>query len=466
MRKSLYYFVLGVFLYGMAAGGNTLSAQCSPGVGPAPRSSDFTTGVTNQSGTDLRWKVAKDSINGIYLPAVSLVMLPLVYYNAPTWISFSPTGEHASNRFFFFKTEFDLPCFDSCGRSFNDPGTFCLGLDLYADNSIFEIYVNGLPQSGNLGHIIPLANPFNPPNHTESDKTTVNLCSNWKAGHNTLILAVASSATVAGLSVQAPVSPIPPPGADTLTASICQGETFPFAGQSLADSGFYFHAFHLPTGCDSAVVLHLLVKEKKYTILDKQICAGQLFEGYSASGTYTDTFTGYTGCDSIRQLNLTVQQLPHPQLPATAGWCEGDTLVLQPGDFASYLWQDGSAVNRYAVRQPGEYTVTVSNSCGTARATTHVTNGICAEFFPSAFTPNNDGKNDIFRIVTNRQLARYHLWIFNRWGQQVFESTDPSRGWDGQLRGIHQPAGVYVWDCQYTYKSLDKRLKGTVMLVR
>ncbi|HMD00758.1 MAG TPA: hypothetical protein VKH37_11425, partial [Ferruginibacter sp.] len=150
--------------------------------------------------------------------------LPNTYHNSVHWISFSPTGEHNLDRSFFFRLNVDLPCFNPCGKSYNNDNAFCLDLDLYADNSIFEIYINGKPQSANLGNIIPLANPYNPPGHTPGDKTTVQLCKDWKAGTNVLIIQVASSATVAGLEVEPSIEPIPPPDADSIVKTICDGE--------------------------------------------------------------------------------------------------------------------------------------------------------------------------------------------------------------------------------------------------
>jgi len=151
--------------------------------------------------------------------------------------------------YFFYKRDFELPCFDQCGRSYNDANTFCLNLDLYADNSIFEIYVNGIPQSPNLGGVIPLSNPFNPVNHTENDKTSVSLCKDWKSGSNTLIIVLASSATVAGIEVEASLNPPPPPDADTAAANICSGETYNFGNLQLTKSGYYFQTFSRSSGC-------------------------------------------------------------------------------------------------------------------------------------------------------------------------------------------------------------------------
>jgi len=68
-------------------------------------------------------------------------------------------------------------------------------------------------------------------------------------------------------------------------------------------------------------------------------------------------------------------------------------------------------------------------------------------FLPNAFTPNGDAVNDEYRGVGMMSGARnYSMTIWNRWGQQVFASTDPNRGWNGRLNNAGQeaPAGVYV----------------------
>lgn len=88
-------------------------------------------------------------------------------------------------------------------------------------------------------------------------------------------------------------------------------------------------------------------------------------------------------------------------------------------------------------------------------------------FIPSAFTPNGDGRNDVFRpIVAGMKLFMY-LRIYNRWGQLLFNSGNPGMGWDGTFKGQKQPGGTYVYVIQavdYTDKPYFK--KGTVVLIR
>ena len=63
---------------------------------------------------------------------------------------------------------------------------------------------------------------------------------------------------------------------------------------------------------------------------------------------------------------------------------------------------------------------------------------------PNAFSPNGDGINDIYKAKDGYQsLVEFHAYIFNRWGQKLFEWTDPSQGWDGTYNGKDVKQGVY-----------------------
>lgn len=63
---------------------------------------------------------------------------------------------------------------------------------------------------------------------------------------------------------------------------------------------------------------------------------------------------------------------------------------------------------------------------------------------PNAFTPNGDGINDIYKAKDGYQsIIDFHAYIYNRWGQKLFEWTDPSQGWDGKYKGKDVKQGVY-----------------------
>ena len=472
-RTNNHFIFLFLFLF---FGARSFS-QCSVQSGPSPPNSAFNTGSNGSNGTitagnpDLNWRVARDSITGNYQPAVVMISTPSVYYKSIwsdcAWISFSPLGEHTGDKFFFYKTNFDLPCFNPCGKSYNIDNTFCLKLDLFADNSIYEIYVNDSPQSAYLGNSIPLADYYHADGMKETGKLSVSLCKNWQAGNNSLIIKVASSATLSGMLAQASVQPLPQLS-DITSVSICQGEVFHYRNKTLTQEGYYVDTLHPSSGCDSIVALHLTLRSKSFSTENQVICRGQTYSGHSSNGTYVDTFHAANGCDSVRTLNLSVLDNPKPNLAPNAEFCTGDSLILSPGVFSSYIWQDASTKDQYIVKKPGLYSVTVTNTCDSAPkwVSVSVTEKQCAILFPTAFTPNKDGKNDLFRILTNYGFQEFNLAVYNRWGQKIFEANDPGKGWDGSFQRLSQDIGTYVWICKYKKSDISTTLKGTVVLIR
>lgn len=88
-------------------------------------------------------------------------------------------------------------------------------------------------------------------------------------------------------------------------------------------------------------------------------------------------------------------------------------------------------------------------------------------FIPSAFTPNKDGKNDIFKPLLFGNVSEYRFTIFNRWGQKVFETNELQKGWDGKLQGIDISSSIFVWLCEFKFEGREmEKKKGTVSLIR
>jgi len=257
---------------------------------------------------------------------------------------------------------------------------------------------------------------------------------------------------------------IKPKSFSTITQSICYGQSY--LGHS--SSGTYIDTLVGASGCDSIRTLQLTVLPKSFSTIVQTICDGQTYDGHGSSGTYIDTLVATNGCDSITTLQLTVLPKPAPYLGADTALCTGKTIQLYPGQFITYTWQDGSTQNHFTVTQPGLYSVIVSNSCGSGSDEIIIKEGICDIYFPSAFTPNNDGKNDFFKILGAQNLKDYHLAVYNRYGQKVFETNDYTKGWTGDVKGQLQNTGVYVWYCNFKKSSSPENIlmKGTVALIR
>jgi gliding motility-associated-like protein len=88
-------------------------------------------------------------------------------------------------------------------------------------------------------------------------------------------------------------------------------------------------------------------------------------------------------------------------------------------------------------------------------------------FIPEVFTPNADNLNEIFKPFGVRFFSEYRFVIYNRWGEKVFESDQPAKGWDGTYKGLPATPGVYVYLLELV-DSRNRRIseKGTVQLLR
>jgi gliding motility-associated-like protein len=88
-------------------------------------------------------------------------------------------------------------------------------------------------------------------------------------------------------------------------------------------------------------------------------------------------------------------------------------------------------------------------------------------FVPSAFTPNNDNKNDILKPIAVGMKSINYFRVYNRWGQMLFSTGEIGKGWDGRFGGVEQGSGTYVYTAEATdYQDKKILKKGTVVLIR
>ena len=153
--------------------------------------------------------------------------------------------------------------------------------------------------------------------------------------------------------------------------------------------------------------------------------------------------------------------------------CDGfDKIILSVSNFNFIKWQDGSSNNTFMVTRAGEYSVTVKNNYGCAATDSINVSEHCVEVLqvPNAFSPNGDGYNDDFGAITNHpdDLRFYKIAVYNRWGEQIFASSNYHNRWDGKFEGAEQPLSVYVYMIEYSFseQSSHQLLKGDVTLIR
>jgi gliding motility-associated-like protein len=145
-------------------------------------------------------------------------------------------------------------------------------------------------------------------------------------------------------------------------------------------------------------------------------------------------------------------------------------------DMNFYAWEPPAYLNNPNVSNPvalGQetvlYTVYGWNNwgCRDTADVNVVVDPTMDEFVPSVFSPNNDGKNDVFRILNMRYQKLVEFKVFNRWGKLLYDNTDATKGWDGTFNGVPQDPGVYNYIIRVNVPSAEQKVyKGTVTLVR
>ncbi len=141
--------------------------------------------------------------------------------------------------------------------------------------------------------------------------------------------------------------------------------------------------------------------------------------------------------------------------------CPDNGLVLSaPPGFSDYLWNTGSTGKSLSINTAGTYWVESLGSCKIIDSINVTDNSSickCRVCIPNTFTPNNDGKNDFFHplIDPECEISDYYFIIFNRWGNEVFKTTDPAGKWDGKFMGMPAESGVYMYYFN-RYRRLDR----------
>jgi gliding motility-associated-like protein len=178
------------------------------------------------------------------------------------------------------------------------------------------------------------------------------------------------------------------------------------------------------------------------------------------------------GCIGRDSTTLTtLLPLPKGFLPMDTAVCSYGSFELRaPNGYSAYFWNNGASANSITIRQPGVYWLQVkdNNNC-TGKDTIVVNPKDCMKGFyiPSAFTPNGDGRNDIFRPMLFGNVKRYQFAVYNRWGEVIYLTTELSKGWNGKFDSSTQDTNVFVWSCTFQLEGEEiKTEKGTVVLIR
>ncbi|PKP02031.1 MAG: hypothetical protein CVU14_04150 [Bacteroidetes bacterium HGW-Bacteroidetes-9] len=195
----------------------------------------------------------------------------------------------------------------------------------------------------------------------------------------------------------------------------------------------------------------------------------------SNTGNYEVIATNSNFCEERRQFSVSVNPKPVFSIAETDSLCAGKPYLLDAGGgYESYLWQDGNFSQTYEARDAGQYTVQVVNAYNCAGESSVWLVPCTLEMtIPTAFTPNDDNLNDVFRPVLEGDIkpSRFSMQIYNKWGELIYETSDYEAGWDGKFNGSLAPRGVYVFVVSfdvpgYIATTLKSPVRGSVTLLR
>lgn len=181
---------------------------------------------------------------------------------------------------------------------------------------------------------------------------------------------------------------------------------------------------------------------------------------YSNPGPYPvklKMLTGSSCLDDSVIINIDVTLFSIQTIPdQTISFGESVTLFTTspPASFtwSPSLWLSNSNVQD-PIARPREtitYIVTAinANQCkaiDSVKITVKPPDNVSDIFVPSAFTPDNNGRNDILRPFLPRSYTLLEFSVYNRWGQPVYRTSQTGEGWDGKIAEVVQDSGVYIW---------------------
>ena len=308
----------------------------------------------------------------------------------------------------------------------------------------------------------------------------------------------------------------------SITADICDGTFYSFGGLNLLNSGNYSHLFQTTKNCDSNVTLHLTVHPKPqasiYTSPYKCVgdtitvaltnissdvisyswnfdpasiiyytgLGGPYYIKYGLPGIYTiSLITSNMYCSDTTKDTIQIMGYPDATISPiiyTSGntdVCEGDVVILQSQHKEQgwlYNWSPSNILdnpNVSAVKAiiPDTFvciSLQIMNpfGCRSKDSVCIKADACCSLEIPTAFTPNGDGLNDIFRLITTNSIKLHTFQVVNRFGQTVFETISVNKGWNGTFNGVPQDLGVYFYFVSYECDGKLLEKKGDVTLIR
>ena len=277
-----------------------------------------------------------------------------------------------------------------------------------------------------------------------------------------------------------------------VNACVDEGFALP-SGTTVFTSGSYSDTTFSVLGCDTVRLFDVVIDPLPGSSRQITLCEGEAYTlpngaEVFAPGTFVDTVVVAGACDSVRTVSLILSTLP-PVVAQVAtadpSITIGDTVLLSPSPGSTFSWYPSTGLSCTACTFPlasptvtTEYCVVVSDSlfsCGTDTACLVITVieppyipcTVENIFVPTAFSPDASGRNDQQCVHGAQCISSMVFAIYDRWGNQVFTTTEPNACWDGQYKGQLLDPAVFVYHLRATLTNNETvERQGNITLVR
>jgi gliding motility-associated-like protein len=258
----------------------------------------------------------------------------------------------------------------------------------------------------------------------------------------------------------------------TRNQSICQGDSVLLDGSFQTITGVYTDSLQTNFGCDSIIVTNLtvnptyLINQKLAICVGDSILLGGSFQ--TTAGLYTDSLQTNFGCDSIVTTTLTIRQFADAGITFDNSLCVDDSSIFMTAAITGGLWSGIGITNSVTgqfnpnIAGAGEHAIVYNffSTCATSDTVIVIVVPECKLEIPNVFTPNGDGSNDFLVFKNLENSPNNHLIIYNRWGQNIFETDSYKNNWNGDAHA----AGTYFFILQVnnsetTYKGFFIMMK-------
>jgi gliding motility-associated-like protein len=274
---------------------------------------------------------------------------------------------------------------------------------------------------------------------------------------------------------------------DSISIEKCMGQCYTFnSGKKACSTGVFRDTVKEVSGCQREFIVNLTLTKTLIKSQDTVICQGNSFRLPSGvmvntSNIYRDTFRTLEGCDSVVVTNLKVETAPRPEFSGVTvkEYTEGTPITLTTQNIVggSYEW----FVNTVKTNElsntkilnvvAGENVVRVilKSIAGCVGENSITVFGIPKVELPNAFTPNGDGLNDNFSIVTtvDNFFTIEKFQVFNRLGNQIYNNENGIKGWNGRFKNDDCASDTYVYIMEVVSKNgIRQKFSGEVLLLR